>query len=50
MPAFCNSCIYFHMEKTAIAIIDKSDYLEKMQNILSDSSKFNPVSVAEYKQ
>ena len=34
----------------SIAIIDKSDYLEKMRNILSDSSKFTQVSVAEDKQ
>ena len=34
----------------SIAIIDKSDYLEKMRNILSDSSKFTQVSVTEDKQ
>ena len=34
----------------SIAIIDKSNYLEKMQNILPDSSKFTQVSVAEDKQ
>ena len=34
----------------SIAIIDKSDYLEKMRNILSDSSKFSRVSVTEDKQ
>ena len=34
----------------SIAIIDKRDYLEKMRNILSDSSKFTQVSVAEDKQ
>ena len=34
----------------SIAIIDKCDYLEKMRNILSDSSKFTQVSVAEDKQ
>ena len=31
----------------SIAIIDKSDYHEKMRNILSDSSKFSQVSVTE---
>ena len=35
---------------SSIAIIDKSDYLEKMRNILSDSSKFTQVSVAKDKQ
>ena len=34
----------------SIAIIDKSDYLEKTRNILSDSSKFTQVLVAEDKQ
>ena len=34
----------------SIAIIDKSDYLEKTRNILSDSSKFTQVSVAEDKK
>ena len=34
----------------SIAIIDKSDYFEKLQNILSDSSKFTQVSVADGKQ
>ena len=34
----------------SIAIIGKSDYLEKMRNILFDSSKFTQVSVAEDKQ
>ena len=34
----------------SIDIIDKSDYLEKMRNILSDSSKFTQVSIAEDKQ
>ena len=33
----------------SIAIIDKSNYLEKIRNILSDSSKFIQVSVAEDK-
>ena len=33
-----------------IAIIDKSDYLKKMRNILSDSSKFTQVSVGEDKK
>ena len=32
----------------SIAIIDKSDYLEKMQNILSDSSKFTQVHSSNY--
>ena len=34
----------------SIAIINKNDYLEKMRNILTDSSKFTQVSVAEDKQ
>ena len=34
----------------SIAIIDKSDYLEKTRNILSDSSKFTQVSVADDKK
>ena len=34
----------------SIAIIVKSNYLEKMRNILADSGKFNQVSVAEDKQ
>ena len=37
-------------KSNSIAIIDKSDYLKKMQNILSDSSKFTQVSVAKDKQ
>ena len=36
-------------KSNSIAIIDKSDYLEKMQNILSDSSKFTQVSVSKDK-
>ena len=32
-----------------IAIIDKDDYLQKMRNILSDSSKFSEVSVTNEK-
>ena len=35
---------------SSIAIIDKSNYLEKMRNILYDSSKFTQVSVARNKQ
>ena len=35
---------------SSIAIIGKSDYFEKMRNILFDSSKFTQVSVAEDKQ
>ena len=34
----------------SIAIIDKSNYFETLQNILSDSSKFTQVSVADGKQ
>ena len=34
----------------SIALIEKSDYLEKMRNILSDSRKFTQVSVTEDKQ
>ena len=34
----------------SVAIIDKSDYLEKMRSILSDSSKFTQVSISEDKQ
>ena len=34
----------------SIAIIDESDYREKMGHILSDSSKFTQVSLAEDKQ
>ena len=34
----------------SVAIIYKSDYLEKIRNILPDSSKFAQVFVAEYKQ
>ena len=37
-------------KSNSIAIIDKSDYLEKMRNILPDSSKFIQVSKAEDKQ
>ena len=33
-----------------MAIIEKGDYLEKMRNTLSDSSKFTQVSVTEDKQ
>ena len=33
----------------SIAIIDKDDYLQKMQNILSDSSKFSEVFVTNEK-
>ena len=33
----------------SIAIIDKDDYLQKMQNILSDSSKFSKVFVTNKK-
>ena len=33
-----------------IAIIGKTDYLQKMRNILSHSSKFTQVSVTEDKQ
>ena len=33
----------------SIAIIDKDDYLQKMQNILSDSSKFSEVFVTNKK-
>ena len=35
---------------SSIAIIGKSNHLEKMRNILYDSSKFTQVSVAENKQ
>ena len=35
---------------SSIALIGKSNYLEKMRNILYDSSKFTQVSVAENKQ
>ena len=34
----------------SIAIIDKSNYFETLQNILSDPSKFTQVSVADGKQ
>ena len=34
----------------SIAIIDKSDYPEKMQNTLSGSSKFTQVSITKDKQ
>ena len=33
----------------SIEIIDKGDYLQKMQNILSDSSKFSEVFVTNKK-
>ena len=33
-----------------MAIIEKDDYLEKMRNTLSESSKFTQVSVTEDKQ
>ena len=33
----------------SIAIIDKDDYLQKMRNILSDSSKFSEVFVTNEK-
>ena len=33
-----------------IAIIEKSDYFKKMRNILSNSSKFTQVSIAEDEQ
>ena len=34
----------------SVAIIDKNGYLEKMQNIFTDSSEFSQVSVTEDKQ
>ena len=33
----------------SIAIIDKDDYLQKMQNILSDSRKFSEICMANEK-
>ena len=33
-----------------IAILDENDYLEKMRNILSDSSKYTQVSIGQNKQ
>ena len=45
-----NLIIQISDKGNSIAIIDKSNYLEKMRNILSDSSKFTQVSVAEDKQ
>ena len=34
----------FNDEWFSIAIINKDDYLQKMRNILSDSSKFSEIS------